>query len=46
MSSTGQDWQVDVLVDKAIRKKVATVVEVQSVDRRTRESIMALIGDS
>ena len=29
-SSTGQDWQVDVLDDKAFRKKVQSAVEVQS----------------
>ena len=29
-SSTGPDWQVDVLDDKALRKKVQNVVEVQS----------------
>ena len=28
--STGQDWQVDVLDDKVLRKKVQSVVEVQS----------------
>ena len=29
-SSTGQDWQVDLLDDKALRKKVQSVVEMQS----------------
>ena len=29
-SSTGQDWQVDVLDDKALRKKVQGVVKVPS----------------
>ena len=29
-SSSGQDWQVDVLDDKALRKKVQSMVEVQS----------------
>ena len=29
-SSTGQDWQVDLLDDKALRKKVQSLVQVQS----------------
>ena len=29
-SSTGQDWQVDVLDEKALRKKMQSAVEVQS----------------
>ena len=29
-SSTGQGWQLDVLVDKALRKEVQSVVKVQN----------------
>ena len=44
-SSTGQDWQMVVFDDKAIRKKVHTVVEVQSqLHKEVLDKVQAIRG--
>ena len=44
-SSTRQDWQVDVLDDKALRKKVQSVVEVQSQANRGKQRVAVSRGN-
>ena len=42
--STGQDWQVDVLDDKALRKKLQSLVEVQSQLHKVLDEVQANRG--